>query len=195
LTDTFVNNNYGPDRRGGAVAWISRASQNTGSLWAATSTGRLFITENASGPAGAVVWNRVDVGSIGPNRFVTAMYVDPTNPRHGWISYSGYNSNTPAQPGHVFEATWNGAGAATLVDRSYNLPDFPITAVVRDDVTGDLYASSDFGVMKLPNGASAWIAAGTGMPMVEVSGLTIIPSARIMYAATHGRSAWSMQLP
>jgi len=195
LTDTFVNNNYGSDRRGGAVAWISRASQNTGSLWAATSTGRLFITENASGPAGAVVWNRVDVGSIGPNRFVTAMYVDPTNPRHGWISYSGYNSNTPAQPGHVFEATWSGAGAATLVDRSYNLPDFPVTAVVRDDVTGDLYASSDFGVMKLPNGTSAWVAAGTGMPMVEVSGLTIIPSARIMYAATHGRSAWSMQLP
>ncbi len=78
---------------------------------------------------------------------------------------------------------------------AYNLPDFPITAIVRDDVTGDLYASSDFGVMKLPNGAAAWVAAGTGMPMVEVSGLTIIPSARILYAATHGRSAWSMQLP
>ena len=50
--------------------------------------------------------------------------------------------------------TWNGAGAATWIDVSYNLPDFPITAVVRDDVLGDLYAASDFGVMKLPNGAS-----------------------------------------
>ena len=194
LTDTFAIK-YGPDRRGGAVAWISRAPQNTGSIWAATSTGRVFITENANDPAAAVVWNRVDVGSIGPNRFVTAIYVDPTNSRHAWIAYSGYNANTPAQPGHVFEATWSGAGAAALVDRSYNLPDFPITAVVRDDVTGDLYAASDFGVMKLPNGAASWIAAGTGMPMVEVSGLTIVPSARIMYAATHGRSAWSMQLP
>jgi hypothetical protein len=186
---------YGVTRIGGAVAWIARVPQNTGGIWAATSTGRLFITENANDPAASVVWNRVDVGSIGPNRFVTQIYVDPTNPRHAWIGYSGYNSNTPTQPGHVFEATWSGAGAATLVDRSYNLPDFPITALVRDDLTGDLYAASDFGVMKLPNGGSTWGAAGTGMPMVEVSGLTIVPSARILYAATHGRSAWSMQLP
>jgi len=182
-------------KAGGAVAWIARAPQNVGTMWAATSTGRVFITENANDPAGSVVWSRVDAGSIGPNRFVTAIYVDPTNARHAWISYSGYNANTPGQSGHVFEATWSGAGAATLVDRSYNLPDFPVTAVVHDDLTGDLYASSDFGVMKLPNAAAAWVSAGTGMPMVEVSGLTIIPSARILYAATHGRSAWSMQLP
>ena len=82
-----------------------------------------------------------------------------------------------------------------MVDRSYNLPDFPITAVVRDDLTGALYASSDFGVMKLPNAAATWVSAGTGMPMVEVSGLTIVPEQRILYAATHGRSAWSLKLP
>jgi hypothetical protein len=66
---------------------------------------------------------------------------------------------------------------------------------VRDDVTGDLYAASDFGVMMLPNGASSWAVAGTGLPMVEVAGLTIVPNARILYAATHGRSAWSLALP
>jgi len=186
---------YGGTRIGGAVAWIARAPQNTGSIWAATSTGRVFITENANDPAASVVWNRVDVGSIGPNRFVSAIYIDPTNARHAWISYSGYNANTPAQPGHVFEATWSGSGAATMVDRSYNLPDFPVTAVVRDDVTGDLYAASDFGVMKLPNTTTSWEAAGGALPMVEVSGLTIVPSSRILYAATHGRSAWSLTLP
>ena len=181
-------------RGGGAVAWITRAPQNTGGVWAATSTGRVFISENANDPAASVVWKRVDPAN-GPNRFVTQIYVDPANARHAWVAYSGYNSNTPAQPGHVFEATWSGSGAATFVDRSYNLPDFPITALVRDDLTGDLYASSDFGVMKLPNGGSSWVSAGTGLPMVEISGLTIVPSARILYAATHGRSAWSMELP
>jgi hypothetical protein len=95
----------------------------------------------------------------------------------------------------VFEATWSGAGAATFTDRSYNLPDFPITAVVSDDLTGDLYAASDFGVMKLPNATTSWEAAGGALPMVEVSGLTIVPSSRILYAATHGRSAWSLTLP
>ena len=76
------------------------------------------------------------------------------------------------------------------------LPDFPITALVSDDKTGDLYAASDFGVMKLPNdGSNTWVVAGTGLPMVEVPGLTINSAARIMYAATHGRSGWSMSLP
>ena len=117
-----------------------------------------------------------------------------------WISYSGYNVNTPAQPGHVFEVTWSGAGAATWVDLSFNLPDFPITAVVRDDFTGDLYASSDFGVMKLKRGTTTWAVAGSGLPKVEVAGLTIVRSSdrhstsRVLFAATHGRSAWSMPL-
>jgi len=113
-----------------------------------------------------------------------------------WPHYNGYNVATPAQPGHVFEVTWNpGTGVATWTDVSHNLPDFPITAVVRDDVLGDLYAASDFGVMKLPNGTSSWAVAGTGLPNVEVPGLTIIPSARLLYAATHGRSAWKLNLP
>jgi hypothetical protein len=182
-------------RPGGAVAWIARAPQNTGSMWAATSTGRVFITDNANAAAASVVWNRVDPVTTDPGRAISEIYVDPTNAHHAWISYNGYNVNTPSTPGHVFEVTWGGSGPAVWVDRSYNLPDFPITAVVRDDVTGDLYAASDFGVMKLSNAAISWAVAGAGLPMVEVAGLTIVPSARILYAATHGRSAWSFQLP
>ncbi len=44
-------------------------------------------------------------------------------------------SNTPAQPGHVFEVTWSGAGAATLVDRQLQparLPDNSRCARRRD---------------------------------------------------------------
>jgi hypothetical protein len=182
-------------RSGGAVAWIQRAAQNTGGMWAATSTGRVFITDNANAAAASVVWNRVDPGTNDPGRAVGAIYIDPANAHHAWISYNGYNVNTPAQPGHVFEVTWSGSGAATWVDRSYNLPDFPITAVVRDDVTGDLYAASDFGVMRLASASTTWTVAGTGLPAVEVPGLTIIPSARLLYAATHGRSAWVLALP
>ena len=190
---------YGTDRRGGAVAWLARAPQNTGTLWAATGGARVFITDNAdASSASSVLWNRVDphpANGNTPSRVISNIYVDPTNAHHAWISYLGYNVNTPSTPGHVFSVTWSGTGAATWVDVSNNLPDFPITAVVRDDVTGDLYAASDFGVMKLPNATTTWVAAGTGLPMVEVAGLTIAPNARILYAATHGRSAWSLQLP
>jgi hypothetical protein len=187
---------YGTTRRGGAVAWITRAAQDTSTLWAATSAGRVFITENANDPATSVVWRRLDpVGAVDPSRVITAISIDPANARHAWVSYNGYNVNTPTTPGHVFDVTWSGSGPATWVDVSNNLPDFPITAVARDDVTGDLYASSDFGVMKLPFGTTSWVVAGGGLPMVEVAGLTIVPSARVLYAATHGRSAWSLALP
>jgi hypothetical protein len=186
----------GATRSGGAVAWIARAPQNTGTIWAATSAGRVFVTDNGDAAAGAVVWNRVDpVGAVDPGRVISAIHVDPSNAHHAWISYNGYNVITPTRPGHVFEVTWSGSGTATWVDRSYNLPDFPITAIARDDLTGDLYAASDFGVSYLASGSTAWTVAGSGMPMVTVSGLTIIPDARLLYAATHGRSAWSLKLP
>jgi len=186
----------GTTRAGGAVAWIARAPQDVGTIWAATSAGRVFISENGSDPAASVTWTRLDeLAANDPPRVISSIYVDPANNRHAWISYNGYNVNSPGFNGHVFEVTWNGAGVATWSDVSHNLPDFPITAVVRDDVVGDLYAASDFGVMRLANGSTIWTVAGSGLPAVEVPGLTIIPSARLLYAATHGRSAWKMNLP
>jgi hypothetical protein len=181
------------------IAAVERAPSDTGTVWVATNTGRVFISKNADAAAASVTYVRLDTlpsATAAPNRFVSGIYVDPTNPNHAWISYSGYNVNTPTLPGHVFEVTYNpGTPDATWTNISYNLPDFPITDVVRDDVTGDLYAASDFGVMQLPNGNTTWTVGGTGLPMVEVAGLTIVPSSRVLYAATHGRSAWKLTLP
>ena len=73
--------------------------------------------------------------------------------------------------------------------------DLPVTDLVRDDVTGDLYAGTDFGVLRLEAGSSTWTVAGTGLPGVETAGLTIVPGDRVLYAATHGRSAWKLTLP
>jgi hypothetical protein len=200
LTDSGIYSTtpvYGTDRLGGAVSAIQRSTnrKDKGTVWASTGPGRVFISANANAAANMVVWTRIDNTSpASPSRHPTSIYVDPKNSNHAWISYSGYDINTPSTPGHVFDVTWSG-GAATWTDISNNLPDFPVTSVVLDDVTGDLYASSDFGVMRLARGASTWTVAGSGLPMVEVPGLTIVPGARLLYAATHGRSAWLLQLP
>jgi hypothetical protein len=194
----LTSKDWGTDRIGGAVAWLQRTSQNTGTLWAATGTGRLFVSDNANAAPASVVWTRLDKTPHrnDPPRAISAIYIDPTNPHHAWVSYNGYNINTPTTPGHVFDVNWAGVGKAAIwTDVSYDLPDFPITALVRDDVTGDLYAGSDFTVMRLPSGSTTWAMAANGLPMVEVPGLTIVPGARILYAATHGRSAWSLALP
>jgi hypothetical protein len=189
---------YGTDRSGGFVVAVERASGDSSTLWAATQTGRVFISKNADAdPASAVTFTRLDsLASNDPGRFVSGIYIDPANLNRAWVSYSGFNAATPTTPGHVFEVTYNpAAGTAAWVDRSYDLGDIPITDVVRDDVTGDLYASSDFGVFRLLAGASDWGAAAPGLPNVEVAGLTIVSAARKLYAATHGLGAWLLNLP
>jgi len=156
------------------------------------------VSRNADAePADAVSFTRIDsLAANDPGRYVSGLYVDPGNPNHAWISYSGFNATTPTTPGHLFEVTYNPvAGTASWNDRSYDFNDLPMTDVVRDDVTGDVYVSSDFGVLLLASGSTSWTLAAPGMPNVEVAGLTIVPSVRKIYAATHGLSAWSLKLP
>jgi hypothetical protein len=168
-------------------------------MWAATSTGRVFFSSNADAAAGSVVWERLDSSSsVDPNRFVSGITIDPANPNHAWMVYSSYSSLTSATPGHVFDVTRSAPSTATWTSLDNPggtpFPDFPATGIARDR-NGDLYVSNDWGVMLLANGSGSWVTAGTGLPMVEVAGLTIVPSARVLYAATHGRSAWKLKLP
>lgn len=186
------------DRAGGAVAAIERNPGDTSTAWAATTTGRVFLSGNVDAdPASAVSWTRLDDDTTtDPGRFVSSIHVDPQNGNRAWVSYSGFGASTPATPGHVFEVTYDpGTGTSTWVDRSYDMQDIPVTDLVRDDATGDLYAANDFGVLMLPAGSTSWVLAAPGMPNVEVAGLTVVPGKRILYAATHGLSAWRLNLP
>ncbi|CAA9257648.1 MAG: Glycosyl hydrolase, BNR repeat precursor, partial [uncultured Chloroflexia bacterium] len=189
------------DRSGGTMAAIERVKSDTSTLWTATSTGRVFVSKNADAEtASEVGFTRIDsLASNDPGRFVSSLYVDPANANRAWISYSGYSALTPATPGHVFEVVFDPeAGTATWTNLDGGtgpMGDLPVTDLVRDDVTGDLYAATDFGVLRLASGTTAWTTAGAGLPAVEVAGLTIVPESRILYAATHGRSAWRLALP
>jgi hypothetical protein len=198
------------DRAGPAVAAIERATSDNSTAWAATSTGRVFITRNVDAEpvevtldqqgreirtAAAVAWTRLDDDAVTPNRFVSSIHVDPADPNHAWISYSGFGSNTPTTPGHVFEVTFNPAtGTSTWTDRSFDLGDIPVTDLVRDDVTGDLYTGTDFGPIRLAAGTTTWTSAAPGIPNVEITGLVVLPQQRILYAATHGLGAWRLNL-
>ena len=157
------------------------------------------LLENADAAAGSVSGSgSTPRQHVDPPRFVSGITIDPANPNHAWISYSSYSSLTPQTPGHVFEVTRTAPSTATWTSLDSPggtpFPDFPATGIARDS-NGDLYVSNDWGVMLLANGSVSWVPAGTGLPMVEVAGLTIVPSARILYAATHGRSAWKLTLP
>jgi hypothetical protein len=186
---------------GGNVAAVARGTSNTVTLWVATTLGRVFISKNADSTSTSVTYTRLDsLAANSPDRFVSGIAVDPANANHAWLSYSSYSTLTPATPGHVFSVTYDpihGTATWTNLDGAGGpgFPDFPATGIAYDSVRGDVYVSNDWGVLKLPHGSSNWMVAGEGLPMVEVAGLTIVPSARKLYAATHGRSAWELKLP
>jgi len=199
------------DRAGGNLSAVERTKDDSSTAWAATSTGRVFVSKNVNAEpvvefppepglgtrrvATSVTWSRIDLPSPAtPSRYITSIYVDPADGNHAWVSYSGYNSNAPG--GHLFEVDFNPAtGTATWTNIDHDWGDLPVGDLVYDDVTGDLYASSDFGVSKLEDGDTSWVLAGSGMPNVTVPGLTIVPEERRLFAATHGLSAWYLNLP
>jgi len=43
-----------------------------------------------------------------------------------------------------------------------------VTAIAENADTGDLYAGTDFGVLRLPRGSSVWTEAAPGLPRVAV---------------------------
>lgn len=186
----------GPLANGAAVTATERATSDTSTLWAATSKGRLFVSKNADAdPASSVVFDRIDTVAT-PNRFISSIAIDNANPNVAYVSFQGYNTTPGTTAGHVFKVTYTpGTHTAVWQNIDYNLGDMPVDDVVRDDVTGDLYIATDFAALRLENGGSSWNQAGSNLPLVEVAGLTIVPSARKLYAATHGLGAWSMNLP
>ncbi len=213
---------YGADRRGGfnAISWLARDGADHGTLWAATSAGRIFVTHDADASDPSTVhWHRID-NDTSPSRFPSGIYVDPANSGHAWVTYSGYNATTTVK-GHVFEVLENGtttAGSGIFTNlnveaggtSSYPTPfsdgDLPVSDVVRDDATHTLYVSTDFGVLFGKNdGHSGWHVTA-GMPRYEVMHLEIQPSSRVptcvgtrhcerlLYAATHSQGIWKMSL-
>ena len=213
---------YGSDRTGGSISFMARDGADHGTMWVATSAGRIFVTHNAdaSDPA-TVSWHRIDSSSGGasPTRFPSGIYVDPNDSGHAWISYSGYNAVTPTTPGHVFSVTEGnpatpGSGTFTNLNvesgssafpTPFNDGDLPVSDVVRDDSTHTLYVGTDFGVLQGDNDGASWHTT-TGMPNYEIMHLEIQPSnrvatcvgqkhcKRILFAATHSQGIWKMNL-
>ena len=186
---------FGSSKGGNYVVATERAPSDNSTLWAGTRVGRVFISKNIDDDPGSVGFRRIDT-SAQPGRFVSGIAVDPNDANHAWVSFSGYDAYTPGQPGHVFEVTYDPAShTATWTDRSYNLGDQPITSIAENEATGDLYAGTDFGVLRLPHGSTSWTDAASGIPHVAVYGLSLSQSGHVLYAATHGRGAYRLKLP
>src|SRR6185503_1770704 len=80
---------FGGDRAGGIIVAAERSALDGGTLWAATSFGRLFISKNADAAGADVTFTRIDT-PVMPNRFVTRIVPDRTDPNAAFVSYTGF---------------------------------------------------------------------------------------------------------
>jgi hypothetical protein len=95
----------------------------------------------------------------------------------------------------VFDVVYDPATReSTWTDLSHDLGDQPVTDVVLSG-SGDIFASTDFGVLWLAKGATSWQQAAPGLPQVATYGLTLDECGGKLYAATHGRGAYGADLP
>ncbi|HEU4675107.1 MAG TPA: hypothetical protein VFS29_03925 [Motilibacteraceae bacterium] len=179
---------YGSDNAGGGNYVVDITPARDGhTLWSATRRGRVFVSQNIDAKDAQVSFTRIDKAAILPTRFVSSIVVDPSNPLHAWISYSGYSAY--AAGGHVYEVTLDSTlKVQSAVDRSYDLGDIPVTALTRTS-SGVLLAATDYGVLALDGGH--WKVAGSGLPTVLTADL-VLGSDGSVYAATHGRGLWKL---
>ena len=63
--------------------------------------------------------------------------------------------------------------AATWTNISFDIGDQPVNDAVLDTATGDIYVSTDFGVLPARRRHADVGPGGDGMPVVTVSGLTL----------------------
>lgn len=188
------------DRAGGHVAVLERAYSDTSTLWAATSTGRVFVSKNADAAAAATVaFVRLDTTDTDdPPRYPTAIFVDRTNPNRAWISYSGYTAKTPATPGHVFEVVYDpstNTAAFTNIDATGAgaFGDIPANSLIVT-TRGDIYVGTDYGILAKPWNKSAWQLAAPGLPALDVADLVYSPERSLLFAGTHGQGIWQLKV-
>lgn len=173
----------GTGSTGSSISALAIARTAPGVIYAGTSgsgtASRIQVTTNSG--AG---WTNVTASPL-PNRYVTAIVIDPADAVRAWALYSGYDANTPATPGHVFLTTNRGVSWS---NRSGNLPDLPVNAGVVNPANPDhLVVGTDLGIFESLNGGASWTQQNTGMANVQVADLDLRASDGILVAATHGR--------
>ncbi|TAL21869.1 MAG: hypothetical protein EPN99_06855 [Frankiales bacterium] len=134
-----------------------------------------------------------------PDRYITSIKADPTNPRTIYVTLSGYanrqwwpvgsfnDKNPNVGEGHVFKSTDAGE---TFTDISGSLPDVPARWVEYN--RGQLLVGTDVGVFLSNNTSGQRWAALEGLPNVPVTSLANVPGKpNEVVLSTFGRGVYT----
>ncbi len=181
----------GTGSTGSAISAVAIAKTSSATIVVGTSgsgsPSRIQITTN-----GGATWTNVTATPL-PNRYVTRILIDPDNAARLWALYSGYDSNTPAAPGHVFLST---NGGASWSNRSGNLPDLPVNAgIINPANPNHVVVGTDLGIFETLDGGTTWTQQNAGLANVQVVDIDQRTGDGILVAATHGRGMFKSSGP
>ena len=177
-----------PALTGGFVSAIGVFNGTVGGnevVYAGSSLGEISVSFNVP-PAGAGTWTDISTGL--PLRFVSEIEVDSSDltGKTAYATFSGFDANTPATPGHVFKTT----DGATWTDISGDLPDISTTCVAIKGTT--IYVGTDIGVFQSDDNGAHWVFLDNGLPHVAVFGLDRNLATGDIVASTHGRGMFQL---
>ncbi len=181
----------------GDLAFAPGTSRPNGTLSTITISpvdNQIYYTGSNNGK----VWRSTDGGANWtdktgtlPVRAITRVTADPFDANTIFVSLSGFNGSNE-EPVHLYKSTDLGD---TWVNVSGNLPNAPVNDILIDNVDPQRwYAGTDLGVWTTQNGGSTWYPLGQGLPFQAVFDLYLHEGARELYAGTHGRSMWKVNL-
>src|SRR5262245_60999694 len=167
----------------GTITTVAISAADTNLFLAGTDDGHVWRSQNGGG-----VWQEISAGL--PARYVTRVVADPLDPQVVYVTHSGFGEDL--HDPRVYRSTDRGT---TWTSISGNLPDAPVNDLIVDPlIPGTLYAGTDLGVFVTRNLGQTWTALGGVMPIQPVWDLELHQATRKLFAFTHGRSAWMLDL-
>jgi photosystem II stability/assembly factor-like uncharacterized protein len=167
----------------GCLTTLDVAKPDTSVYYAGTDDGQVWRTINRG-----TAWTNISAGL--PKRWITRVTADPVDAQVVYVTLSGFSSDD--QSAMIYRSADRGN---TWSNVSGNLPNVPANDILVDPAdTQRLFLATDLGVWTSRNQGATWYELGDGLPLQSVADLTLHASTRQLFAFTHGRSAWSLNL-
>ncbi len=167
----------------GTISTVAISKADSNLYLAGTDDGKVWRSQNAGG-----AWQDITAGL--PARYVTRVVADPIDSQVIYVTHSGFGQDL--HDPRIYRSTNRGD---TWVPISGNLPDAPVNDLVVDPLLpGTLYAGTDLGVFETRNLGGTWVPLGGYMPVQPVWDLELHQATRLLFAFTHGRSVWKLDL-
>lgn len=176
--DSWSEVDFGTGAKASAISIFS-----TNTIFVGTEDGSLVRVRR--GNAG---WSNATVTPLSSprNGFISDIVVPGQPNKVVWISYSSFGGE------HVFRSL---NGGTSWTDRSGNLPDIPVNAIVVDPKEGQrVFAATDHGVYQTRNSGGKWTDFSNGLPNVVVGDLILHARLRLLRAGTRNRGAWELKI-